>query len=170
MILWDKEMKRLKVRARLRALEPRAILAWATDVLEHALEIALTPKLAKSADAKVVRQAIEASRRHLDGKPAKLGDLADRIADRLPDEDDEPPAGIADLLDGALALCELIETPRADAAFGIASYAYQAVLARFIDREAASGGEADHRKAELATPECLREIEHQGARLDALES
>ena len=167
MILWDREMKRAKARARLRALPPTTRVLWATDALDHALEISLTPKLAKAADAKIVRRAIEAARRGVEH--AKLVELAEAVEARMPDEDDEPPPGVADLLDGALALCDLLETPTAETALEVASFAYQAVSSRFLDLDASAGSEAAYRKAELTTPQCLREIELQLARLDALE-
>lgn len=173
MIHWDREMKRLKVRARLRALPPRVQVAFAAGCLEHALEVALTPKGRKSKYAAVVREAIAASRHDAEGRPeiseVSLRGLAERIVDLLPHEDDSPPAGCADLLDGALGLCRLLQKPKADAAFSIASYAYQAVSDRFIDAEDSAGGEAEYTKAELATAECLEEVRVQVAVLERLE-
>lgn len=45
MILWDREMKRVKARARLRALPPATRVLWATDALDHA-PVALLPRRA----------------------------------------------------------------------------------------------------------------------------
>lgn len=169
MIHWDREARRRKLSSRLKAFTPHLLLAFAGATAEHAKDVVLAGKVGKPVGP-LLAEALRASWTAADSRAVDLGDLAARIEDAQPDEDDSSPPGHADLLDGASTLCSMIRKPTARLASGVASYAYQAVLARFIDRKASAGGEARFERAELATPQALAEIELQYAVLAALEA
>lgn len=167
MIHWDREARRRRLSARLKALDDAHLVAFVAATLEQALTLAAP---GRSACRTLVREAIATARAPKRPTAQAVATLAARIGDAEPDEDDRPPKGHADLLSGAAALCSLLKRPKPAAASSAASYAYQAVLGRFIDSRAAAGGEASFERAERATPEAMAFLEEQYARLTELEA
>lgn len=167
MIHWDREARRRKLSARLKALDATRLLAFSATTLEEATNLAAAPRHRVRT---LVRAAAELARAPAAPSASVIAALVDRIGDAQPDEDDSPPRGCADLLDGAEALCSLIERPKPATASTIASFAYQAVLDRFIDRRASAGGEAELDRAERDTPKAMTFLDAQYTLLAVLES
>ena len=166
MIHWDHEARRRKLDARLKALGAPQLVAFVCATLDEAMKVAGP---ARHPSRTLLRDSIALARRAKPPTKEELERLATRIGDAQPDEDDSPPSGCADLLDGAAALCKLVGRPVPRTASTAASYAYQAVLERFIDREASCGGEAEFMRAERATPEAMAFLESQYAALAKVE-
>lgn len=160
MMFWDREARRRRLSARLKALGGAQLVAFGSATLESAMTIAAPPRHPART---LVRAAVTLARES--ATPAKLDALATRIADAQPDEDDAPPPGCADLLDGASTLCSPMKRPTPARASSLASYAYQAVLERFLDQDAAAGDEAAFERAERATPRAMAFLEAQYALL-----
>ncbi len=110
MIHWDREARRRKLSSRLKAFTPQALMAFASATVEHGMQLVLAGKVGKRIGP-LVGEAVRASWIAAESREVDLGDLPARIRDAQPDEDDSPPRGHGDLLDGASTLCSMIRKP-----------------------------------------------------------
>ena len=171
MLHWDKEMKRLGVKKSLKELPTQALFAYCAAAFEHGVDVVADHPSWGDHDAALaaIREGLDVAWQIASSDEAaveRAQELADKLDELLPGEDEASAKGQFDLLTGLGELLASAPKLSASAALDCTSYAYQAITD--VALGVVSGGEADFRKAEQGSEACLSAIERHAALAEGL--